>query len=105
MTNKLKTIAEKYNFDSAGAFGSEKNPIKKREMRQAAKNNPDLEELKKEYERVRALKQTAGNVYSSFSRLRSQGPAIKKAYKDMIAAIDRLWAVVEMRGMRIEANK
>lgn len=101
----IEKIQKKYAMDSKGAFGNEKNPMKKHEMRQAAKASPDVAELKKEYERVVSLKNEAYKVFSSFSRSRNQGPAIKKAYQDMLRSIDRLWAVIEQRGFRIGADK
>lgn len=68
------------------------------------KNSAELEQVKREYEAVKKLKLDAMNIYS-LGRARKQGPAIKKAYNDMKAAIDRLWGIVEMRGLRLEAEK
>lgn len=90
-------IKAKYAKDSLGAFGNEKNPMKKHEMRAALKkkNSRDLEMTEKEYAKIQKLASDAKSLYSySLERLKKQGPAIQKAYDEMKKAIDRLWTLV-----------
>ena len=100
----IDNIKQKYCMDSKGAFGNEKNPMKKHDMRANLNNNAELENVKKELELVQNLARDANRVFS-FGRSRKQGPAIKKAYDDAKKAIDRLWGVVEMRLDRLMAEK
>lgn len=99
-------IKTKYAKDSLGAFGNEKNPMKKHEMRAALKekNSRDLEMTKKEYVMIQKLASDARNLYS-FGRSKKQGPAIQKAYDEMKKAIDRLWTVVAQREGALQANR
>lgn len=101
-----KEIKAKYATDSLGAFGNEKNPMKKHEKRAALKekNSADLEKTKKEYEMIQKLASDARFLYT-FGRQNKQGPAIKKAYDDMKKSIDRLWFVVSQRGSALQANR
>lgn len=98
----IERIREKYAIDSAGAFGNEKNPMKKHQMRASLKekNTAEFNKINEEYQKIRELAQNARNVFK-MGRSWKQGPAIKKAYDDAKAAIDRLWAVVEMRGSQV----
>lgn len=101
----LQEIKERYSVDSIGAFGNEKNPMKKHQMRAdlKTKNSAELEKVKTEYEKIRELAIQARKIFD-VGRSWKQGPAINKAYKDANKAIDRLWAVVEMRGQNIKTN-
>lgn len=73
----IENIKQKYCMDSKGAFGNEKNPMKKHDMRANLNNNAELENVKKELELVKNLATDANRVFS-FGRSRKQGPAIKK---------------------------
>ena len=101
-------IKAKYAKDSLGAFGNEKNPMKKHEMRAALKkkNSRDRVMTEKEYAMIQKLASDARNLYSySFGRFKEQGPAIQKAYDEMKKAIDRLQTVTSQRKEAFQANR
>ena len=105
MTDKIKNIAEKYNFDSAGAFGAEKNPMKKHQMRQEAKEKQGNFEsrLSGMFDGIREAK----NALLKATRygLSSKTPALSKASQDAQKALDRLESVVGMLYRNEKAKK
>lgn len=69
----IEEIRQKYSVDSKGAFGNEKNPMKKHDMRANLNNNAELENVKK---RIRTCEKSGNGCKSSlffrtFSKTRS----------------------------------